>query len=207
MKIHLQHISLRLGDKQVFEDFNLEIEADEKVLIRGPSGSGKSTLLRLILGFVRPDEGTVRLNGEALSEDNVWALRRRVGFVSQDLHIGMGQVREFIREVFSYRANRDLSYDEAGTLELFDRFRLEHDKLTQNISKLSGGEKQRIALIVSLLLDREVYLLDEVTSSIDEALRETVIEYLAGMEGKTMVVVSHDRGWEGFRKVELEGVH
>lgn len=203
MHIQLQHISLRLGDKQIFDDFNLEVAPGEKVLIRGPSGSGKSTLLRLILGFVRPEEGSVKLDGEALTEDNVWALRRRMGFVSQELNIGSGKVHDFIQEVLSYRANRDLSYDEEHTFELFDRFRLERDKLTQPISKLSGGEKQRVALIVSLLLDREVYLMDEVTSSIDEALRETVIEYLAGLEKKTMVVVSHDRGWEGFREVQL----
>ena len=207
MHIQLQDISLRLGDKPIFDGFNLEVSSGEKVLIRGPSGSGKSTLLRLILGFIRPDEGEVRLDGEALTEGNVWTLRRRMGFVSQDLDIGSGRVKDFIEEILSYRANRELSYDEDRTLELFDRFRLERDKLRQDITKLSGGEKQRVALIVSLLLDRKVYLLDEVTSSIDEALRDTVIEYLAGLNNKTMVVVSHDQGWKGFREVQLEGVH
>ena len=109
--------------------------------------------------------------------------------------------------MLSYRANQHIPYEEERILDHFDRFRLERDKLSQQIGALSGGEKQRVALIVSLLLDREVYLLDEVTSSIDEALRATVIEHLQGMEGKTMVVVSHERGWEGFREVDLKSTN
>ncbi len=203
MTIQLDDISLQLGEKQIFDHFRQDIEAGEKVLIRGPSGSGKSTLLRLILGFLQPDEGTVRLDGEALSQQNVWAMRRRMAFVSQDLHIGSGKVSAFIREIFAYRANQHLSYDEGRVLEHFRHFRLEPEKLEQDISALSGGEKQRLALITALLLDREAYLLDEVTSSIDESLRKTVIDFLAGMEEKTLLVVSHDQGWEGFKTIEL----
>lgn len=207
MQLQLHHLSLRLGGKPIFQDFNLEVEEGEKILVKGPSGSGKSTLLRLILGFVRPDEGEVRFDGEPLSRENVWSFRQRMAFVSQELNIGSGKVEDFIRDIYGYRANRHLEYEEEKVLAKFETFDLEPDKLRQNIGKLSGGEKQRVALIVALLLDRELYLLDEVTSAIDEALRDKVIEHLAGMEEKTMVVVSHDRGWHtyGFREIELKG--
>lgn len=208
MEILLDNLSLRLGDKQIFRDFNLQVGDAEKILLKGPSGSGKSTLLRILLGFVRPDQGTVRIDGAVLSRKNVWTLRKRMAFVSQDLNIGSGKAVDFIKDIFSYQANRRLTYDESQVLSFFDRFRLEGDKLHQDISKLSGGEKQRLALIVALLLDRELYLLDEVTSSIDEALRETVIEYLAGMKNKTMIIVSHGYGWESFhfREVAVTGM-
>lgn len=204
MKIEFRNISLRLGEKQVFDNFSLQVGAEEKILLRAPSGRGKSTLLRLVLGFVRPDAGAVLLDGEELTEQNVWKMRSRMAYVSQDLNIGAGRVDDFIREVFDYRANQHLAYDEARILDHFDHFGLERAKLQQPIEGLSGGEKQRVALVVALLLDREAYLLDEVTSSIDEALRTRVVRYLAGIEGKTLVVVSHDQGWEGFRVVNIE---
>ena len=204
MKIEFRNISLRLGEKQVFDNFSFQVGAGEKILLRAPSGRGKSTLLRLVLGFVRPDAGAVLLDGEELTEQNVWKMRSRMAYVSQDLNIGAGRVDDFIREVFDYRANQHLAYDEARILDYFDHFGLERDKLQQPIEGLSGGEKQRVALVVALLLDREAYLLDEVTSSIDEALRNRVIRHLAGIEGKTLVVVSHDQDWEGFRVVNIE---
>ncbi len=205
MQLQINNLSLRFGEKRLFHQFHLEVTKGEKVLIKGPSGSGKSTLFRVILGFQRPDEGEVYIDGELLNSENVWSFRRRLAFVPQELNIGSGKVKDFIRDIFSYRANRHLEYDENKILTQFRLFDLAPDKLNQPIGKLSGGEKQRVALIVALLLDRELYLLDEVTSGIDEALRDKVIAHLASLEGTTMMVVSHDRGWKkyDFREVVL----
>ncbi len=205
MQIKLQDIDLQLGGKQVFRQLNLEVSTGEKVLIRGPSGSGKSTLLRLILGFQQPDEGAVWVGGAVLSSKNVWALRRRMAFVPQELSMGFGQVSGLFRDVLGFRANRHLTYREEQVLAYFETFGLEQAKLEQDIRQLSGGEKQRVALILALLLDRELYLLDEVTSAIDAALRNSVIDYLVRLEGKSLIVVSHDPGWEafGFREIKL----
>lgn len=205
--VQLQDIALSLGNKQLFTGFNLRAEPGEKLLVRGPSGSGKTTLLRMILGFVRPDAGRILIDEEEMKEDNVWTLRRRMAYVSQGLQIGSGRVDHFIREILAYRRNRHLSYDEEQVLSYFERFRLERDKLQQSLSALSGGERQRIALIVALLLDRELYLLDEVTSGLDDALREIVIDHLSSLTDKTVIVVSHDQDWqtEAFRSVRLDG--
>ncbi len=206
MHLNIHKLSLQLDGKSLYKNFNLEVAQGEKVLIKGPSGSGKSTLFRLILGFMQADEGAIYLDGQALSPGNVWSLRRRMAYVSQELNVGSAKVKDFIRDVFDYRANRHLEYEEEKTLRYFKQFDLEPEKLEQDFGKLSGGEKQRVALIISLLLDRELYLLDEVTSAIDEALREKVIQYLAGLEEKTMIIISHDPGWEqyDFRKIELK---
>ena len=196
--ITLENIYLKRGDKILFEDLSLRVGKGEKLLIRGPSGCGKSSLLQMIMGFVQPDSGRVRIDGEILTRHNVWTLRKRMAFVGQELNLGPGKVSDFFQEIFAYKANRHLQYNESEVLGLFDRFLLEKGKLNQAISALSGGEKQRVALIAALLLDREIYLLDEITSAIDEALRETVMAYLASIPGKTMIVVSHERGWEAF---------
>ncbi len=204
--VRLQDIALTLGNKQLFNGFSLRAAPGEKLLIRGASGSGKTTLLRMILGFVRPDEGRILIDEEEMKEDNVWALRRRMAYVSQGLQIGSGRVDHFIREILAYRHNRHLSYDEGQVLDYFQRFRLERDKLQQSMGALSGGERQRVALIVALLLDRELYLLDEATSGLDDTLREIVIDHLSGLTDKTVIAVSHDQDWqtEAFRNVRLD---
>jgi putative ABC transport system ATP-binding protein len=208
MQLQLRNISLRLGDKVIFQNFNLDLREGEKLLIKGSSGRGKSSLLRIILGFVHPDEGEVLVDGVPLSRENIWAVRRRMGFVSQELTFSSGKVRDLFRDVYGYRANRHLKMNEAEILARFKLFDLESDKLDQNIEKLSGGEKQRVALILALLLDRELYLLDEVTSAMNEDLGEKVIRHLARLEGKTMIVVSHAGGWEkqGFRELVLDNL-
>jgi putative ABC transport system ATP-binding protein len=206
MQLKIHKLSLQLDGKVLFQNFNLEIAEGEKVLLKGPSGSGKSTLLRLILGFVQADTGDIHIDGQLLDQKSVWSLRQRMAFVPQELTIGSGTVKDFIQDVFDYRANRHLKYREEQILDLFKQFELEANQLEQDISQLSGGEKQRLGLIVALLLDRELYLLDEVTSAIDEALRAKIIRYLARLEGKTMVIVSHDRDWQeyGFREIDIK---
>jgi len=203
--VRLQDIDLALGGKQLFTAFDLQLRAGEKLLLRGPSGSGKTTLLRMMLGFVQPDSGRVLIDDQAMTEENVWSLRRHMAYVSQGLHLGSGRTDHFISELLNYRHNRHLHYDEDRILAYFDRFRLDADKLRQPLSDLSGGERQRIALIMALLLDRDLYLLDEVTSGLDEAMRKIVIEHLCGLTNKTIISVSHDQDWQtsAFRSVNL----
>jgi putative ABC transport system ATP-binding protein len=205
MQLELQNITLRLGEKLIFKNFHLKIAAGEKMLITGASGRGKSSLLRMILGFIRPDEGEVVIDGKPLNRQTIWSLRRRMAFVAQEIDLGAGSVKDFFLETYAYRANRHLTYDQEQTLALFQRFDLEPDKLDQAINKLSGGEKQRVAIILALLLNRELYLLDEITSAMNEELSEKVIDYLANLEGKTMIVVSHRKDWKnyGFREIHL----
>ncbi len=206
MQLEFKNISLQLGGKQLFKEFNLKVKSGEKILLKGPSGSGKSSLMRLALGFVQPGEGEVRIDGEKLDSQNVWSFRQRIAFVPQNQTIGSGTVKDFICDILEYRANRHLKYTEEQMLTCFKQFDLEANKLHQDISKLSGGEKQRVVLVLALLLDRELYLLDEVTSAIDEALRHKVINHLAGLPEKTMIVISHDHDWEAydFKKIQLK---
>ena len=73
---------------------------------------------------------------------------------------------------------------------------LEDDILDKNFQELSGGEKQRIGILIALLLNRDIYLLDEVTSALDVNLKKTVADYFLARENWTLLVISHDREWE-----------
>jgi putative ABC transport system ATP-binding protein len=106
---------------------------------------------------------------------------------------------------FFYRANRDKLDSEK--LRVFMReLGLEDDILDKNFQELSGGEKQRIGILIALLLNRDIYLLDEVTSALDVNLKKTVADYFLAREDWTLLVISHDLEWERdwIEKIDLE---
>ena len=100
----------------------------------------------------------------------------------QDTDLGGGKVKNLLNEIFFYRANKDkLDLDK---LRVFMReFELEDDILDKNFQELSGGEKQRIGILIALLLNRDICLLDEVTSALDVNLKKKVAISLPGKTG------------------------
>jgi len=90
-------------------------------------------------------------------------VRRQLAYVPQNPDIGEGKVRGLIESVFDHKANRELSLDQGELGELLEQFSLEQDILEKNHQDLSGGEKQRVAIIIAVLLRRCIFLLDEFT--------------------------------------------
>lgn len=206
MDIELRNIRLSLGDQPLFDSLNCNFAAASKTLLYGPSGSGKSTLLRLLLGFVQPDSGRILFDGEPLNKNTVWALRKRMAYVPQDVNLGQGRVADFFEDIFSYQANKahSLSTEEINTS--FRKFHLPDNTLSKSIGQLSGGERQRVAVIAALLLNREVYLLDEATAALDEALQEKVMQHFAGLEDKTVIAVAHQTAASGFDALDIRTI-
>ncbi|MHC4908034.1 MAG: ABC transporter ATP-binding protein, partial [Planctomycetota bacterium] len=147
-----------------------------KLCIDGPSGSGKSSLLRAMLGFVRPQSGSITIDNQPVNNKTVWSLRHRIGYVTQEPDLGSQSVLERIRQPFGYKANAHLEFN-MDTLEAYlDQFKLPRILLSKQTTDLSGGEKQRIAIIISLLLDRDLLLLDEPTSALDKESKQVLIK-------------------------------
>jgi putative ABC transport system ATP-binding protein len=115
--------------------------------------------------------------------------------VAQDTDLGEGKVKNLINEIFSYKANKEqLNPDKLLTFML--ELELEDTILNKNFQELSGGEKQRIGILISLLLNRNIYLLDEITSALDINLKQKVADYFLTQEDWTLLIISHDREWE-----------
>ncbi|MBE0537519.1 MAG: amino acid ABC transporter ATP-binding protein [Phycisphaerae bacterium] len=189
--IEIQNITLAYGQETVIRDFSLSIEAGQKIAIRGSSGSGKSSILRSLLGFVRPRQGRIVIDGTELNRHTVWPLRGRMGYVPQEADLGDARVGALVERPFSFRANAALRGNLRRLPEMLERFGLSQAILAKEMPALSGGEKQRIALIMTLLLDRPILLLDEISSALDAQSTETVVNLLAG-SSQTVVLVSHD---------------
>ena len=203
--IQLQNVSLKFDKQELFNNLSVEVPAGGRLLILGGSGTGKTTLLRLLLGFVMPDRGNVIIDGQKLSLVNVWKVRQKMAYVSQEMQIGRGNTERFIKEVFSYKNNRNISYDRSKLVSLLEDFHLDAGTLNKDLEELSGGELQRFAIIVTLLLNRKIYLLDEVTSALDQPLKELIVNHFLSMKDKTLIISSHDSVWhnQNFPNINL----
>lgn len=170
--------------------------AREKVVVFGKSGSGKSTLLNLLLGFVEPDSGEIFFENIKINSKNIWEVRRKIAFVDQDVMIGEGEVQKIIDEYSSLDANSEHQLKPKELEELLKKFDLDNSILSKNINQLSGGEKQRLALVIALLLKRPVIILDEITSALDPNLKNKVIAELLKNADITLLVITHDKEWQ-----------
>ncbi len=189
--IRLEDVTVVLGGQRVLNGFELAVGRGERVLLVGPPGCGKTTVLRCVLGFVVPASGRVLIDGELVTARTVWALRRKLAYVAQDPEPGPGTVREALERPLRFRANVHLRGNLERVPELFEAFGLPADLLEQQVSTLSGGQRQLVALVQALLLDRPILLLDEPTSNLDEATARRVAEYFASREGLTVLAVTH----------------
>jgi putative ABC transport system ATP-binding protein len=127
--------------------------------------------------------------------NSVSAVRTKVAYVPQNVDVGRGSVNEFFDTIFSYNTV-GFSPSLEKIQRLLEWFELDTSILKKEFKSLSGGEKQRIVLILSLLLERNVFLLDEPTSSLDSSLKSKVVDYFVNDPSLTVVVISHDPQWE-----------
>lgn len=193
--IRFENISVKFNDSYLLENLNFTVERGDKVLIYGESGIGKTTVFRLLLGFEQPAAGTIYVGNKKLDACSAWDLRKNVAYVSQDLDIGSGTVLQVIRGTLSFKVNSSIIVDEKKIEKYLEFFRMKSNILHEPYEKLSGGEKQRIAMVIALLLERSIFFLDEVTSSLDEELKEKVIQYFMQNSNWTVLSISHDRDW------------
>ena len=200
--IKFENLCLNFGNKQILENFNLNIKKGEKILLSAPSGSGKSSILKLLLGFVQSNSGKITVNGLELDKKNITSIRDYISYVSQDVELKREKVYPLIQEIFTYRGNSNKTFDANKLNELLDYFELEKSLLDKNVKQLSGGERQRLGIIICILLDRPIWILDEITSGLEISLKQKAIDYILDSE-KTVLVVSHDVQWEKSGKVRV----
>lgn len=191
--IALQNISLtyqtREGEVEALREVSFHVAQGEFVALVGPSGCGKSTLLGVIAGLEKPDEGAVTVCGEA-----VHGPTRRVGFMPQrDQLFPWRTIRDNV--VLGLQVRREADEAHLRHVEvLLSRYGLA-DFAHLRPEQLSGGMRQRCALIRTLATEPDILLLDEPFSALDYQTRLTVsgdIWHIIRSEGKTALLVTHD---------------
>ncbi|MBI9089962.1 MAG: ATP-binding cassette domain-containing protein [Desulfobacterium sp.] len=190
----MDKIDLAFDGRVLFKHFSLAVEKGEKVLISAPSGTGKSSLVKMMLGFVRPDRGRIVIDDQVLSRKTLAACRGKICYVSQDVDLRDEVVALLLTEIFSYKSNRDAPYTPVALAREMERLDLDPRVLKKTVGQLSGGERQRLGIIICLLLNRPIWILDEVTSALDETLKQRVIQAVVDADS-TVVIISHDDLW------------
>ena len=190
--VRLAYRSVKGAPREVFHDLNLEIHRGEKVALIGSNGAGKSTLMKLMVGLLRPGEGTVSLFGEPIGEKRAEDLSRQISLVYQNPEEMF--IKDSIRGDIAYAMQvRQVPRWEQRTEDLLARFRL--TDLAQRDGRLmSGGQMRRASLAIGIALDPGILLLDEPTANLDIATRREILTVLEEMKDiiQTAVIATHD---------------
>ena len=193
MKIfELDNLGLVSPEKIILEEISLSVEAGAHLTITGPSGSGKSSLLKLLAALVSPSSGRIVYQGRDLEDLDPVAYRREVSYCFQQPLLFGQTVRDNMAFPFEIR---QLPFDQERVLSALARLNLGPEFLEKPIKELSGGEKQRVALVRNLLFEPKVLLLDEVSSGLDEQTKLLLRAFLKDLHqaGVTLIEVTHDQ--------------
>jgi osmoprotectant transport system ATP-binding protein len=188
-------VSKSFGTVRALHPLSLEVARGETLALIGPSGCGKTTILRLALGLDRPDSGAVFIGGARIGDDNVRALRQRIGYVVQEgglfPHLtAAANISLMARHLGWAPARIAARQDELTALTRFPV-----DALGRYPSQLSGGQRQRVGLMRALMLDPTLLLLDEPLGALDPLVRAELQDDLGRVFKqlhKTVVLVTHD---------------
>jgi len=193
--IEFKDVSFSYDGKPVLKNINLKVKAGEVIALVGPSGSGKTTFVNLIPRFYDPAHGTVSIDGYNLKDVTLKSLRAQIGIVTQDTILFNDSV--YNNSAYGNKAiERDKVMAAAKAANAHDFIMRMPDKYQTVIGergfKISGGEKQRLAIARAILKNPSILIFDEATSQLDsqsEILVQDAIDRL--MSGRTVFVIAH----------------
>jgi ATP-binding cassette, subfamily B, bacterial len=193
--ISIEGVTFRYGSRTVIRDMNLHIKPGEMIGLVGHSGSGKSTLVNLVCRFYDVSDGSIKLNGVDLRRFKVADYRRHIGLVLQEPFLFFGTIAENIA-YGKPEASRDEIVAAARAAHAHDFIlRLPHgyDSIVGERGQgLSGGERQRISIARALLINPQVLILDEATSSVDTETEQEIQKALDNLvRGRTTIAIAH----------------
>lgn len=172
---------------------SLQLHQGEFLLLTGPSGSGKSTLLKIVASLLEPSQGVIRFGGKAIGELKPETYRQQVSYCYQTPALFGETVYDNLALPWLIRQKK---VDREVLYSWLKKVNLAADMLDKNIDQLSGGEKQRVALLRNLQFLPDVLLLDEITSALDEENKQAIkllIEGLVVEKGVAVIWISHDK--------------
>ena len=190
----LENVSFSYGKRNVIENLNLKIPQSSSVALVGQTGSGKSTIIKMIMGLLKYEKGHVKIDQSELKDLDLNSYYDHVSYVSQEAPIFDGTLRENL--VF------DKQVDDEKIIEVLRLVHLEkfYEKLELGLEtelgekgvKMSGGERQRVALARLFFEDSSIVILDEATSAMDNLTEKAVMKnILERLHDKTLIIIAH----------------
>lgn len=199
--ISIKNLTYNIGLKKVFNNFSLNINVGDKVLIKGANGTGKSTLLNMIYRIIDDYEGTIKIGGMSISDINVKCLRGHISYVNQNQKLLPGTLLENI--ILGSELEEDKLKIIERMLNLEKIYQTKYNGINSVIrDNFSGGEVQKIILARALYKNFDILLLDEALSQIDISERKKILQNICEYyKTKTIIMVSHSKEYYKFDKI------
>ncbi len=197
--VDFQNVFFRYGEgNESLKNISFSTYGGETVAFVGPSGSGKTTLIKLLVGLYKATEGKILFNEKDISLLDYDDIRRRVGFVSQETQLFAGTIRENLLFVKPEATDSECmkALVQASAIQILERGEEGLDtKIGEGGIKVSGGERQRLAIARALLRNPDILIFDEATSSLDSiterAITETVREVVKNRPNLITILIAH----------------
>ncbi|WP_413627785.1 ATP-binding cassette domain-containing protein [Fructilactobacillus vespulae] len=191
-QLETNELCYSVDGRQILNNINFSIAESDVITITGPSGGGKSTFVKLLASLLNPTSGSITFAGNNINEIEPVNYRREVSYAVQQPTLFGDTVRENLE--FPYQI-RKKPFDEQHVIRALRTVDLSQADLDRQIDSLSGGEKQRVALLRNVLFVPKVLILDEVTTGLDAVSKESVhkmIDYFNVKHDVTVIMITHD---------------
>jgi ABC-type uncharacterized transport system, ATPase component len=187
----VQDLSYQVGETKILKHIDLTVEKGKYLTVVGPSGSGKSTLMRILASMISPTSGKVLFDGKAIDTYEPIEYRQRVSYAFQQPTLFGKTIKDNLSFPFEVRKKE---FDEAKVINYLEMVNLNESYIDKSVNDVSGGEKQRIALLRNLIFPPEVLITDEVTAGLDTENKDIVHRMLNDFnkQGLTILRVTHD---------------
>ncbi|MBI2071078.1 MAG: ATP-binding cassette domain-containing protein [Elusimicrobia bacterium] len=199
--ISIDSLGKSFGEHPAVRIERLEIPLRRTFAVIGPSGCGKSTLLRLIMRLIKPETGTIQINGLLMDDRSCRLLRQNIGYVIQEgglfPHLTAGQNVALMAKRLGWPGERIRSRIE----EIANLADIRPEELRRYPAELSGGQRQRISLMRAIMLDPAIILLDEPLGALDPMIRTRLqndLKRIFNQLKKTIIWVTHDMAEAAF---------
>jgi len=197
-EISLKNINFRYSDKDpiLFKNINFKIKCGTTIGLIGESGAGKTTLINIILGLIRPNSGSIEIDGANI-EENIKNWQNQIGYVPQDIYLSDDTIKNNIAFALPDEKINKQAVDRAvNNSKLKDLIESLSKGIETKIGefgdRISGGQRQRIAIARALYTNPKVLILDEFTNSLDLNTEEKIINEVNSLKGeKTIIMIAH----------------
>lgn len=192
--IELKNITLKYDNKYIFENISLRINGNSKVGIVGPIGSGKSSLLKIIAGIVDYD-GNIIIDDQNLKNCTYESIAKHIAYISQHPKLFNQTILYNLSYGTNYTENDIINkLNKLGLMDFIDVFPNKlHTIVGKEGSAISGGQKQFISFIRSIIQNKSIILLDEPSSSLDPKSKQILINLIKRLKDKTIIITTHDK--------------
>lgn len=191
-ELKMEHITFAYEDTPILRDLSLAFEKNKKYAIVGDSGCGKSTLLKIISGKLTGYQGSYTIDNVSLKQVKLADFKKQVAYIDQNAVVFDETIKENLTLGKTYTIEEILHAVSAAGLDDFIHNANDLEKrIENNGDNLSGGQRQRIMIARSILANKQIYLIDEATSNLDQANMEQVESYLLSDPKITLIYISH----------------